>query len=518
MKADIPTLGPLVCKWIERYLVHSEGDYYGRPFRLIDHHRKFISKSYELNPDGSRRYRRALLGLAKGNGKSELAAALAIAELAGPVCFDGWKEPSAATAGLNYRKPKGKARTAPDIPVAAASFEQADLCFKAARSMITAGPLKNFFDVWDTEILPKDGPGRMYRVAAQAGTNDGLRPTFFIADELHEWVAQKERVHLVLSNGTMKRADTWQLAISTAGWDSTSLLGKLYSHGKRVEAGEESDPAFLFEWLEASKDYDLTDEQQLRAAIKSCNPGVGSFLNIESIVEKYETLPLHEFERYFLNRWTSAPERWLPSEAWNACSRLSYNITKSVPCVLGFDGSYSGDSTAIVGCTLEEKPHIFVVDCWEKDSPDWHVSPPDVMQTIRNFTATHNVKQIGCDPHRWAHELAILEEEGLPIVSWPSHTPALMSPACQAFERAVLSGSLSHDADPRLERHLNNCVVKIDSRGPRITKVSKDSPHKIDLAVAAVFAYDLSQRQQPKEKKYQAFTIGGDARPGHFGW
>jgi phage terminase large subunit-like protein len=413
--------------------------------------------------------------------------------------FAGWREDG---------RPRGQQRGAPDVPISASSFEQADQLFGSARAMISAGPLKPFFEVFDTEIQLKQGPGRAYRVAAVAGPNDGRRPTFLCCDELHEWTGPKERVHLVLSNGRAKRADAWELNISTAGWDSTSLLGKLYSHGKRVQAGEEEDPGFLFEWLEASKDYDLSNPEQLRAAIKSCNPGLGHWLNIESILEKHATLPEHEFRRYFLNQWTSAPERWLPQEAWNGCYS-NRTIAKDVPIILGFDGSYSNDSTAVVGCTLEAKPHIFVIDAWEKPEGvnDWKVNPPDVEQTVRNFCARHKVVQIGCDPHRWARSLAILEEEGLPIVQWPSHSPAIMSPSCQAFERAVTSGSLTHDGDERLERHLNNCVIKIDSRGPRITKEHKDSPRKIDLAVAAVIAFDLSQRQQPKEKNYQAFVI-----------
>jgi phage terminase large subunit-like protein len=491
-----PTLGPLVCRWIQQYLVHSEGDFYAKPFRLIDFHRRFIWKAYELNLDGSRKYTRALLGLPKGNAKTELAAALAVCELAGPVSFAGWTADGRA---------KGQQRIAPDVPIAASSFEQADELFRSARTMITAGPLRPFFDAFDTEILPKQGPGRMYRVAAQAGTNDGKRPTFFVADELHEWLGPKERVHLVLSNGRAKRADAWELAISTAGWDTTSLLGKLYAHGRRIEAGEDEDPGFLFEWLEASKDFDLSNPEELRAAILSCNPGCDHWLNIDNIVEKHRTIPEHEFRRYFLNQWTSAPERWLPSEAWNACASPR-QVPLDTPIVLGFDGSYSGDSTAVVACTLEEKPHLFVIDAWEKPegSADWKVDIPDVEQTVRNVCASRNVKLVGCDPHRWQRSIAALEEEGLNMLVWPSHSANFMSPACQEFERRVTSGGLTHDGDERLERHINNCVVKIDSRGPRITKDQKDSPRKIDLAVAAVIALDLAVRQRvPAEPEYQ---------------
>lgn len=495
-----PSLGAAVCKWIERCLVHSEGDYYGKPFHLIDYHRRFIWRAYELNPDGSRKYKRALLGLPKGNGKTELSAAIAVCELGGPVVFDGW-QPNG--------KPKGVQRVAPDIPVAASSFEQADELFRSARAMISQGPLARFFESFDTEIQPKHGSGRMYRVAAIAGPNDGRRPTFLTCDELHEWTGPKERVHLVLSNGRAKRNDSWELNISTAGWDTTSLLGKLYSHGRRVEAGEEEDPTFLFEWLEASKDFELSDPQQLREAILSCNPGIGHWLSIDNILEKHANIPEHEFRRYFLNQWTSAPERWLPQAAWNACSS-NRQITRDIPVVLGFDGSYSGDSTAIVGCTLEAKPHLFVINCWEKPegTADWKIDVPDVEQSIRNFCSTHKVKRIGCDPHRWQRSISVLEQEGLPVVTWPSHSANFMSPACQEFERAVTSGQLTHDGDDRLERHIGNCVVKIDSRGPRIVKDQKDSPRRIDLAVAAVIALDLAVRQQsPPAPQYQAFFV-----------
>jgi phage terminase large subunit-like protein len=72
---------------------------------------------YERNQDGRRAYNRVVVGRVKGFGKTKLAAALALVELAGPF-----------------------APPAPDIPVAAASFEQADRVFAAARVMASEGP------------------------------------------------------------------------------------------------------------------------------------------------------------------------------------------------------------------------------------------------------------------------------------------------------------------------------------------------------------------------------------------
>lgn len=481
-----PTLGPQVCRWMERSLVHGPGDKFGQPFRLDPFMREFVWRAYELRPDGRRRITRALLGVAKGNAKTELAAAISCAELGGPVVFDRWGPDGS---------PIGKRRTSPDIPVAAASFEQADLLFGCARVMIKEGPLAPYFEVYDTEILVKGGPGRMYRVAAMAGTNDGTRPTFFPADELHEWTGNKERVHLVLSNGRAKRADSWELSISTAGWDIRSLLGRKYLHGKRVLAKEEKDDALLFVWYEPSaKVVDLNDEGALRQAIQEANPA--TFLNIEAVAQRAKEIPEYEFRRYHLNQWVDSPERWLPFGTWDKCAEKDRGKPEDgTEIVLGFDGSYSGDSTALVGATVEKEPHLFVVGAWEKGRDEnWRVDTPDVENSIRDACQKWAVRSIGCDPFRWQRTLQALGEEGLPMVEWPSHQPSRMVPACAEFYDSATNDRLTHDGDERMAQHISNAVVRIDSRGPRISKDHKDSGRHIDLAVAAIIAHDMAVR------------------------
>lgn len=487
-----PTLGAVICRWIESRLVHAEGDYFGQPIRLRPWQRALIYEAYELNPNGTRVYNRVLWGLPKGQGKTELAAMIADAELAGPVAFDGWNEDGT---------PRGRARLSPEIPVAAASFDQADLVFGAAKSMIKNGPLNPFCEVYDTEILLKGKPGRLKRVAAAAGTNDGGKPTFWVADELHEWMGNKERVHLVLTNNRSKRSEAWQLAITTAGWDTQSLLGRLYTLGKRIEAGEAEDSGFLFRWFEADKDWDLTDPKELDEAIKQANPAVGDFLSLESIRNQFRDTPEHEARRYHLNQWTSAPERWLPVGAWDARKKVGRVVMPGERIVLGFDGSYSGDSTGVVGCTMDG--YLFVVGAWEKpelSKNDWRVDVGDVEQAVRNACTKYKVLAAGCDPYRWQKSMSALLEEGLPIVEWPSHSAAHMVPACAQVEDAIANGSISHDGDEGLARHVSNAVTKIDHRGRRIVKENKESPRKIDLAVCAVIAFDCHIRYKNSKK------------------
>jgi phage terminase large subunit-like protein len=89
----------------------------------------------------------------------------------------------------------------------------------------------------------------------------------------------------------------------------------------------------------------------------------------------------------------------------------------------------------------------------------------------------------------------VLSDEGLPVVEFPQ-TPARMVPATQRFHEAVLNHGLTHSGDPRLGRHLANAVLRLDSRGARITKESKHSGRRIDLAVASVMAFDRASVQE----------------------
>jgi phage terminase large subunit-like protein len=79
---------------------------------------------------------------------------------------------------------------------------------------------------------------------------------------------------------------------------------------------------------------------------------------------------------------------------------------------------------------------------------------------------------------------------GLPIVEYPSTSARRMVTGCAKVYDSVTEGTLTHDGDPLLTRHLSNCVLKVDNLGPRIVKESRNSPRKIDGAVAFVIAYD----------------------------
>ena len=482
------TLGPEVALWIETFCVHGPGDVLGQPITLTDDERRFLSWAYEVDEQGNRIVRRALRGLAKAGRKTEFACWIALAEMAGPVRFDRWE------VNGKLRRPRGKTVHDPYVVAAASTYEQADLLFAAARACITEGPLNTFFTTFDREIQLNGKPGVLVRVPAVAGANDGLRPTFCAFDETHEWTGSKQRVHLVLENGLSKRKDAWSLSITTAGNPKAeSVALQQYEYGKRVDSGELVDEGFLFVWREPKVNVDkLQDEKVLRAALEEANPE--SWKRIDDLMRRFNEVPLHEFCRYHLNMWVEPDEeRWLPPGVWEAL-HSEQSVPDGTDIVLGFDGSYSGDSTALVGATVTEKPHLFVLGMWEHPGGNiaWQVDHDEVEASVQSAFRRFRVKEMSADPPYWSQQLNRWAEQygADTVLAFNTSVRKRMAQACSSFYQAATTESLTHDGHPGMERHVGNAVLKETAGGAYITKEAKQSPRKIDAAIAAVIAYN----------------------------
>lgn len=443
----------------------------GSPLILRDWQKKLLENVYAWDEDGLR-HRISLIGMPRKGGKSSLGSAMALYSLVlGPA------------GGEVYS--------------VAAEKEQARIVFREARRMIEASEqLSSLCTLYRDAIeIPK--LHSVYRVlSAEAFSKEGLNPHFVLFDELH---AQPNReLFDVMSLAMGARGKLASLvAITTAGvrTDSTgrdSIAYSLYQYGQKVASGEIEDPTFFMAWWEAPYDLDFRSEEAWRIA----NPGFGDLTSTEDFKSAVRRTPEAEFRTKRLNNFVSSAISWLPSGAWEACEReIALNPDDEI--ILGFDGSFSGDASVIVGARIpkEDEPvRVFLVKAWEKgedDDDDWRVDIADVENTIIEFCREHpNVREIACDPFRWQRSMEVLQDRGLPVVEWPSTSARRMVPACAKFYDAVVEERLEHDGNPLLARHIGNAVTKIDNLGPRIVKEKRNSPRKIDAAVAAVIAVD----------------------------
>ncbi len=465
-----------VAEFIEatcRVTKESVGGSTGELIRLRPWQKQLTSELFARRADGRFRHRQALVGVPRKNGKSGLAAGWALSQL--------------------FLGPSGG-----EVYICAGDRKQAGIVYGDARRMVEMDPDLSGMAKCFRDVIEIPSTGSVLRaLSAEAYTKEGLNPSATIFDEVH--VQPNRELWDVMSLAMGARVEPLMVGITTAGvrYDSTgsdSLCFTMYEHGKRVAAGEIDDPSFYFAWWEAAEDADHRDPQTWRDS----NPGYDDLVAAEDFQSAIIRTPEAEFRVKRTNQWVATGTTWMPTGAWDAC-KLAGAIEDLSDVVLAFDGSFNNDSTALVAVSIADVPRIQVVEAWEKPAEatqDWQVPIVDVEKSIRDACRRWSVKEIVCDPYRWARSYQILEDEGLPIVEFPQ-SPARMTPATQRFYEAVVNRTLVHDGDPRLARHVGNCVLKIDSRGSRLAKDARNSSRKIDLAVTAVMGLERAKCYEP---------------------
>ncbi len=464
-----------IAEFISRYCSVTQDTYAGpagAPLVLRDWQRDLLGGIFARRPDRRRRHRVALVGLPRKSGKSALSAGVALESL------------------LTSR--------GGEIYSVAADKDQAKIVFNHARRMVMqsaalSARCKVYRDAID---IPETNS--VYRcLSSEHYTKEGLSPTLVVFDELHAQPTDDLWNTMSLAMGARK--DPLLLAITTAGVksDSTgqdSVCYRQFQYGQRVTAHEIVDDTFFMAWW-AANDTDRFDDP---ATWATSNPALGDLLDPEDMASAAQKTPEHEYRTKRLNQWVSTAQAWLPQGAWITCT-APREIPDGTEVVLAFDGSYSNDSTALVVVVPGDRPYVDVVELWERPigaDHNWTVPILDVEDCIRAACRRWQVREIVCDPYRWARSYQILEDERLPVVEYPQ-SPARMTPATQRFYEAVMNRSVDHSGDPRLARHLDNAILKVDSRGSRVTKEHRNSPRKIDLAVAAIMGLDRAAQVQP---------------------
>ena len=131
--------------------------------------------------------------------------------------------------------------------------------------------------------------------------------------------------------------------------------------------------------------------------------------------------------------------------------------------VLGFDGSASGDSTALVGCTVEKQPHVFVAGLWENPGdPRWRVPRREVIDQIKYMFTHYNVVELAADPWTWRTELEDLAQEfgEKRVLMWNTAQAQRMAPATDRMYQAVVNKQLTHDGNESMANHFSHAVAK----------------------------------------------------------
>ena len=446
VKGTLPPVSEGICEWVEAVTGDSLFPWQAAELKVL---------TAEARP------RVAYIQLGRKNGKTRLAALLALAE----ACLKDRRHIYAISdSERNLNSTMFR--------------ELRDLVFGSKVLNDAIHVFQHKFEVPSTGSFIETRPNKF-------AASQGINPHLVLFDEVH--LQRDSDTWSGMQMAGAAREDALLFGITTPGYDLSGLAHNLY---EQVKAGTSGVYGRIFE---ADPAADIDD----RAAWAQANPCFDRPGFLAALEFDRVALPEHEFRRYRLGQWTATERAWLPHGVWAERAVPGAGLPPpGTKVYLGFDGSYSGDSTALVGVT--DELHVFVVGCWENPGRSgWRVPRARVGETVAEAFDQWKVQAMLCDPPYWGAEIAewmarYNRPSNLRVAEFPTFSRARMAPACTLFYSAVMEGTLSHDGDPRLARHVSNAVVKASPLGDYITKADKDSPAKIDLAVAAIIAFEAA--------------------------
>lgn len=492
-------------QFFEKVLTHTKGRFAGQPFLLADWQKEIICSVFgTLRPDGNRQYRQAYIEIPKKNGKSEIAAGVALYML----FSDG--EPGA------------------EVYSAAATRDQASIVFRVAAKMVENSPLLKQSCVivksTKTIYLKKDDTSFYRAISADAGVQDGINPSGVIFDELHR--QKNSDLWDVLFYGMDTRTQPLLFQITTAGIASESTLcWNQHEYAKNCLEGVYSDPRFYACIYGLGEDEDWKLEGQPAAKGRAAtgwykaNPALGDFIDIETVRGQYQDAvrtpsKQNGFRRFRCNQWVESEEVWIPLHEWDACKMARPELVGR-ECYAGLDLSTRQDLTALTllfpfddyvfalgfpflprefvgGGGIRERSikHNAPYDIWA-NAGDLELTEGNVVdyghvrRRINELGKVYNIRQIGLDPWNAAQVTQELAEDGFEMVEVRQGF-ASMSDPCKEIETRVLGRLLRHDGHPVLRWAVSCCSVKQDPAG-NIKPVKPDrlkTGKRIDPVVA----------------------------------
>ena len=482
-------------------LTHTKGQWAGKPFELIDWQEQIIRDLFGiLKPNGYRQFNTAYIEIPKKNGKSELAAAVALLLC----CADG--EERAEVYGC------------------AGNRQQATIVFDVAADMIRNCPplqarTKILASTKRILFLPTNS---FYQVlSAEAYSKHGFNISGVVFDELHVQPNRKLFDVMTKSSGDARTQPLYFL-ITTAGNDVNSICYEVHQKAQDLIEGRKVDPTFYPVIYGAKEDEDWTSP----AVWKKANPSLGVTIakeKVQAACNSAKLTPAEEnsFRQLRLNQWVRQEIRWMPMAKYDDCNfPVNIRELEGRVCFGGLDLSTTTDVTAFVLVfppEYEDDKYQVLPYFWlPEETLDLRVRrdhvPYDIwarqgfLETtegsvihysyiekfIERLGEKFQIKEIAFD--RWgATQISQdLEEMGFTMAQFGQGFSS-MSPPTKELMNLIFERRVAHGGNPVLRWMMDNVFVETDAAG-NIKPSKKKSTEKIDGVVALIMALDRAVR------------------------
>ena len=494
------------------FIRNFDGQWAGKPFELFDWQwRDVVGPLFGwMTADGTRRFRRAYVTVAKKAGKSGLAAAVQLYML----CGDGEQGARCFCAALTR--------------------DQAKEVWGAAAAYVSKSPkLRERL-----KVVPTTGRIAYYKnnaylsaLSADKDSAEGKNSHCVVYDELH--MAKTDTFFDILCYSTIARPQSLFLIITTAGDDTASICHKQYSYAKKVLDGTVEDITFLPCIYEAPLDADMSKIETGRLANPSLGITIPESVYLTAHKEAVATGKIANFRRRMLNQWIKDETHWIQPHRWEACrhdfdAKLEKQL-EDLPCWLGVDMSCCDDFTALVKVwrdddsgehfvkarfwlpepTFRERVQkgLGALQQWQLDG--WvelidapAIEPDEIEAAIRQECDSNpQIKEIAFDMAMAKSIISHLDRDGYKAVGVGQSTMSLNLPM-RTVERLVLNKLLVHDGNPCLAWMVSNCVPYREKANNNMRPSKGSSPEKIDGVSALVTAMARVVLQSEEESPY----------------
>lgn len=482
-------------------LSHTKGKWSGKPFELIDWQEQIIRDLFgTIKPNGYRQFNSAYIEIPKKQGKSELAAAVALLL----TCGDG--EERAEVYGC------------------AADRQQATIVFDVAADMVRMNPALNRrvkILASQKRIIYKPTNSFYQVLSAEAYSKHGFNISGVVFDELHTQPNRKLFDVMTKGSGDARTQPLYFL-ITTAGNDTKSICYETHQKAKDIIVGRKHDSTFYPLIYGADENDDWSDPK----VWKKANPSLGVTFDIEKVKQAYESAsqnPGEEnaFRQLRLNQWVKQSVRWMPMDKWEACAfKVDEKSLEGRLCYGGLDLSSTTDMTSfvLVFPPEDEKDKFVVLPYFwiPEDTLDLRVKrdhvPYDIwlkqgyIQTtegnvvhygfiesfIEELGEKYNIREIAFD--RWGAIQMVQNLEGMGYTVVPFGQGFKdMSPPTKELMKLTLEQKLAHGGHPVLHWNMDNIFIRTDPAG-NIKADKEKSTEKIDGAIATIMALDRAIR------------------------
>ncbi len=480
-----------ICDFISN-LPHVEGTWKTENISLEPFQVFFLCNLFGFrNLDGTRRFTSVLLGMARKNAKSSLAAGI------GLYC-------------LTMENEKG-----PQVISAATTGDQAAIVFKIAKRMADKRPqLREAFNVecFTRAISCYENGGLFKAINAKASTQDGLNPSCAILDEIH---AHKTHDLLnVFQSAAGGRRNPLFLFTTTEGYETPGPWPEMRKFGQQVLEGVIDADHFLVIFYAI----DDKDDEFNEAIWAKANPLISVSEPLLKAIRKEATeaksMPGRhaEFLIKRMNRQSSTANGWIDLQKWKACAGVvPLEELKNEPCYGALDLASTRDLASFrlvwkkegilythgwrwvpqTTVAIRMQRNLVPYSGWVRagfmtettgEVTDYDVIFNKVLWVKENF----NLISVAFDQWNAAQIASKLSNEGIEMLQF-IQGPKSYHPSMKNFEETYIAGKFRHGGDPVLTWCASNIVVRSDAN-MNMAPDKKKSADKIDDMTALLMA------------------------------